>query len=79
MTKIGQIIEEEKQAYGKQMAKQAAEQAAEQATERAKEGVRKTVMNLLRANMPAEEVADMVYGITLNEVKELEEKMLQTV
>ncbi len=75
MTKIGQIIEEEKQAYGKQMAKQ----AAEQATEQAKEDVKKTVMNLLRANMPAEEVANMVYGITLNEVKELEEKMLQTV
>lgn len=71
MTQIGQIIEEEKIAYGRKIAAEAAKNA--------KEDARQTAINLLKADMPAEEVARMVSNITLEEALQLKEELLQTV
>lgn len=76
MTKIAQIFEEEKIAYGEKMAKEAAEKATEKATE---ETTKTIVENLLKDGMFPEKIVQIVSNITLEEVKLLENKLLKTI
>lgn len=68
MTKIAQIFEEEKIAYGKEMA-----------TNARKETTRNIVENLLKDGMSPKKIVQIVSNITLEEVKALEKDLFQTV